>query len=146
MNWERTSTEGQLAGVVGIVFGIISLIVAFIPCIGIIALFPGLLAIVFSITSIVQASRGNGSRGLGIAALLVSLLSILIAVIWLVIIGGGSILLSRALKDISWFNQSVEYKYQVQTDTVTIDTLTSYQVQTQGVLEPGAGADEPAGQ
>ncbi len=89
MNVEVKTTAGQAMGIVGIVLAVISLILAFIPCIGFVALLPAALALIFSIISIIQASNGYGSKGLGIGALIVSVISIFIALIWLTIIGGG---------------------------------------------------------
>lgn len=91
-------------GIIGIVLGIISLIVAFIPCVGIVAFFPGVLAIVFSIISIVQASNGNGKKGLGIAALIISIVSVVIAAVWIVIISGTAIFADEV------FNKSGKYE------------------------------------
>lgn len=104
MDYPRTSTEGQVMGIIGIVLGIISLIVAFIPCVGIVAFFPGVLAIVFSIISIVQASNGNGKKGLGIAALIISIVSVVIAAVWIVIISGTAIFADEV------FNKSGKYE------------------------------------
>jgi hypothetical protein len=95
----RRSTEGQVMGIIGIVMGIISLIVAFIPCVGIVAFLPGGLAIIFSIISIVQASRGNGTKSLGIISLIVSILAILLAAAWLMLFSGFSFIANEALKD-----------------------------------------------
>jgi hypothetical protein len=104
MDYPRTSTEGQVMGIIGIVLGILSLIVAFIPCVGIVAFFPGVLAIVFSIISIVQASNGNGKKGLGIAALVISIVSVVIAVVWIVVISGTAIFADEV------FNKSGKYE------------------------------------
>lgn len=86
-------------GIIGIVMGIISLIVAFIPCVGVVAFLPGGLAIIFSIISIVQASRGNGAKSLGIISLVVSSLAIILAAAWLMIFSGLSTITDSALKD-----------------------------------------------
>ncbi|MDX9769001.1 MAG: hypothetical protein RBT19_01465 [Tenuifilaceae bacterium] len=95
----RKSTEGQVMGIIGIVMGIISLIVAFIPCVGIVAFLPGGLAIIFSIISIVQASRGNGSKSLGIISLVVSALAIVLAAAWLMIFSGLNTITDRAIRN-----------------------------------------------
>lgn len=99
MEQVKTTTEGQVMGIIGIVLGVISLIVAFIPCVGVVAFLPGTLAIIFSVISIVQASRGNGSKGLGIVSLVVSCLAILLAALWLSIFSGVSMVASEAFKD-----------------------------------------------
>jgi hypothetical protein len=99
MEPNRRTTEGQVTGIIGIVLGVISLIVAFIPCVGVVAFLPGGLAIIFSIISIVQATRGNGSKGLGIVSLVVSSLAILLAVAWLMLFSGVSLIANEAIND-----------------------------------------------
>lgn len=76
-------------GIVGIILAVISLTLVFIPCIGFIGLLPAALALIFSIISIIQATNGYGSKGLGIGAMVVSLISIFLASVWLTFIGGG---------------------------------------------------------
>lgn len=98
MNVEVKTTAGQAMGIIGIVLAVISLILAFIPCIGVVALLPGVLALCFSIISIVQAANGYGSKSLGIGALIVSLISVLIAAIWLAVFGGTIMFSDKALK------------------------------------------------
>jgi hypothetical protein len=95
----KKSTEGQVAGIIGIVLAIIALIVAFIPCVGAVAFIPGGLALIFSIISIIQASRGSGSKSLGIISMIVSFIAIIIAAIWLVVFGGLSVIANKALND-----------------------------------------------
>jgi flagellar motility protein MotE (MotC chaperone) len=99
MEPNRKTTEGQVMGIIGIVMGVISLIVAFIPCVGIVAFLPGGLAIIFSIISIVQATKGNGAKGLGIASLVVSSLAILLAATWLIVFSGVSMIANEAINE-----------------------------------------------
>jgi hypothetical protein len=75
----RSSTAGQGLGVAGFVIGLIALILAIIPCLGVFALAPGILALLFSIIAYSQASRANTSRGLIISALIISILATSIA-------------------------------------------------------------------
>jgi len=82
------SNAGHALGVAGLVLGILSLFLAFIPCIGIIAIGPGVVAIVLSIVGLVQANKNNGAVGINIAAIVVSGLGTLIACIWLFVIVG----------------------------------------------------------
>lgn len=86
-------------GIIGIVMGVISLIVAFIPCVGVVAFLPGGLAIIFSVISIVQATKGNGAKGLGIVSLVVSSLAILLAATWLMVFSGVSMIANEAIND-----------------------------------------------
>lgn len=99
MNVETKTTAGQAMGIIGIVLAVISLILAFIPCIGVVAFLPGALALVFSIISIVQAANGYGSKSLGIGALIVSLISILLAAVWLAVFSGTMMLADKAIRN-----------------------------------------------
>ena len=95
----KKSTEGQVTGIIGIVMGVISLIVAFIPCVGIVAFVPGGIAIVFSIISIVQANRGNGAKALGIVSLVVSSIAVIIAAAWLMLFSGLTTIANKAINN-----------------------------------------------
>jgi uncharacterized membrane protein len=84
MEEQYKTNAGQGFGITGLVVGIIALIVSFIPCIGLLALLPALIAIVFSIVALTQANRGQGAKGLIIAAIVVSSLAFLVSVGWAV--------------------------------------------------------------
>jgi len=105
MNQERTSTAGQVMGIIGIVLGVISLIVAFIPCVGVVAFIPGILALIFGIVSIAQASSDNGSKGLGIGALIISIIAIIVAALWLMIFSGASVIADKFINNSDQFEK-----------------------------------------
>jgi len=73
------TNAGQGLGIAGFVLGLIALIISFIPCLGMYALVPGIIAIILSAIGFSQASKGNGAKGLIIAALVVSILGTIIA-------------------------------------------------------------------
>jgi hypothetical protein len=75
----RGSGAGQGFGTAGFVIGLIALIISFIPCLGMYAFVPGIIALIFSIVALTQASRANASRGLIIAALVISSVATVIA-------------------------------------------------------------------
>ena len=77
------SNAGQTLGIIGLVLGILTLFIGFIPCIGFIAFIPGVIAIILSAIGLSQANRENGARGLNIGAMIVSIIGILVASIWL---------------------------------------------------------------
>lgn len=84
---EETKTDaGQGLGIAGFVLGILALILAFIPCIGILALIPGIIGITLSAIALTQANSGNGSKGLIIAALIISILATAVGTIWPLVI------------------------------------------------------------
>lgn len=80
------TNAGQGLGVAGFILGIIGLIVALIPCVGLLALILSITGIVLSAVALNQSSRGNGQKGLIMAALVISILATLLAVSWNVFI------------------------------------------------------------
>ena len=77
---QTTSNAGKGFGIAGLVLGLIALIFSFIPCLGMYAIFPGVLAIILAAVALMQANKGNGPKGLIIAALIVSLIGTAVAV------------------------------------------------------------------
>lgn len=129
MNVEVKTTAGQAMGIIGIVLAVISLILAFIPCVGIVAFLPAGLALIFSVISIVQASNGYGSRSLGIGALIVSLLSILLAAVWLMVFSGTLVIADKTIKNADKielfgkeFEKSIKEEFGDESINIDIDT------------------------
>lgn len=84
---EKKSNAGLGLGIAGLVLGIIALIISFIPCLGVYAVIPGAIAIVLSIIGFSQAKKANASKGLIIAALVISILGTTIAIVWGLVLG-----------------------------------------------------------
>lgn len=87
---EKKSNAGQGLGIAGLVLGIIALLISFIPCVGLFALVPGAIAIVLSAIALMQAKKANASKGLIIAALVISILGTSIAAIWGLVLGSAA--------------------------------------------------------
>ena len=83
---KTTSNAGQGFGITALVLGIIALLTAPIPCVGILAVIPGILGIIFAIVALVQASQGHGAKGLIITALVISILGTSISTVWVLVI------------------------------------------------------------
>src|SRR6056297_3318303 len=79
MEENKTSNAGQGLGIAGLVLGIIALIISFIPCLGVWAILPGIVAIVLSAIGFSQANKANAAKGLVIAALIISIIGTAIA-------------------------------------------------------------------
>ncbi len=87
MEQEHTNA-GQTLGIIGLVLGILTFMIGFIPCVGIVAIIPGIFAIILSAIGLNQAKRDNGARGINIAALVVSIIGVLVASLWLIFVVG----------------------------------------------------------
>lgn len=79
MEENRNSNAGQGLGIAGLVLGIIALIISFIPCLGMYALAPGVIAVILSAIGFSQASKVNAKKGLLTAALIISIIGTSIA-------------------------------------------------------------------
>lgn len=81
MEQQQTNTNaGQGLGIAGLVIGIISFVLAFIPCVGVIAVIPGILAVVLSAIGLSQAQKAKSPKGLMIGGLVVAVIALLISI------------------------------------------------------------------
>ena len=78
---EQKTSAGQGLGVAGLVIGILAVILALIPCIGWIAIIPGVIALALTLVAFSQANKGNGSKGVIIGALVISIIATSIGLI-----------------------------------------------------------------
>lgn len=76
---EHRTTAGQGLGIAGLVLGILAIPMGIIPCTFYIGIVFGIIGIVLSLVALSQANRGNGPRGLIIAALACSIVGLIFA-------------------------------------------------------------------
>jgi thiol:disulfide interchange protein len=69
----------QNLGVAALITAIITFVLAVIPCVGIIAIIPGIIAIVLASVGLSQASRSNSPRGVLLAGLIIAVVASLIS-------------------------------------------------------------------
>ncbi|NOY38513.1 MAG: hypothetical protein GXO83_13185 [Chlorobi bacterium] len=112
MENEPKNTAGQGFGIAALVLGIIALLIAFIPCIGMLALIPGVIGIVFAIVGLNQAAQANAAKGLVVAALVISILGTTIAVVWVFALSSSSFMIKNNLEKITReFNKEFSKEY-----------------------------------
>lgn len=70
---------GQNLGVAALITAIVTFVIAVIPCVGIIAMIPGIIAIVLASVGLSQASRSGAPRGVLIAGLIIGAVATLIS-------------------------------------------------------------------
>ncbi|MBS0011064.1 MAG: DUF4190 domain-containing protein [Bacteroidales bacterium] len=87
---ENVRNTGNGMGVAALIMGIISLVVAFIPCLGLLAFFTAVVAIVLGAIGISQAGRSDSPRGMQIGGLVTGALALLISVAQMVFFAGFS--------------------------------------------------------
>ena len=96
----KQTTAGQTLNILGIVLGIIAFVISLVPCVGFIAIVPGVIGIVLSAIGLDQARRSNGQKGLGYAALAISIAATVIAMLWLFLTGGLAYIGSEIEKNV----------------------------------------------
>ncbi|HEY5470082.1 MAG TPA: DUF4190 domain-containing protein [Bacteroidales bacterium] len=79
-NNPRQNYTGQNLGVAALITAIITFVLAVIPCVGLIAIIPGIIALVLAFVGLSQASRNNSPKGLLIAGLIIAILATLISI------------------------------------------------------------------
>jgi predicted PurR-regulated permease PerM len=76
---EVRNNSGQSLGIAALITAIITFVFSVIPCIGVIAIIPGIISIVLASVGLSQAARNNGPRGLLLAGLIIGIIASLIA-------------------------------------------------------------------
>ncbi len=79
MEENKITNAGQGLGVAGFVLSLIAFFISVIPVIGVWALIPGIIAIIFCAVAFSQAKRTNSRKGLFTAGLIISILVLFIA-------------------------------------------------------------------
>ena len=73
------NNTGQNLGIAALITAIITFVLAVIPCVGLIAIIPGIIAIVLASVGLSQAARNNSPRGVLVAGLIIAILASLIS-------------------------------------------------------------------
>ncbi|MGE0090202.1 MAG: hypothetical protein AB7S50_12100 [Bacteroidales bacterium] len=81
----RTSKTAQGLGIAGFVLALIAIFLSFIPIVGIAAIIPAIIAIVFTAIAISKTVRHDQIRGLIIAGLIISIIAFSISVSQIII-------------------------------------------------------------
>lgn len=87
---ENTKNTGHGMGVAALIIGVLSLIVAFIPCLGLMASFTAIVAVVLGAIGISQASRAESPKGLALGGLITGAVALLISIAQIVFFAGFS--------------------------------------------------------
>jgi hypothetical protein len=79
---EQRSNAGQGLGIAGLVLGIMAIPMGIIPCTFYLGILFGIVGLVLSIVALTQAHRGQGPKGLIIAAMICSVIGFSFASVW----------------------------------------------------------------
>lgn len=87
-------------GVASLVLGILALIVAWVPCVGVYALLFSVIGLILGAIGMVKAKKTGEGKGLSIAGFVCNVVATAIAIYWCVIIGGAAVAANDISNDI----------------------------------------------
>jgi hypothetical protein len=76
---ETKNNTGQNLGIAALITAIITFVLAVIPCVGLIAIIPGIIAIVLASVGLSNAARNDSPRGVLLAGLVIAIVASLIS-------------------------------------------------------------------
>jgi hypothetical protein len=76
---EVKNNSGQNLGIAALITAVITFVLAVIPCVGLIAIIPGIIAIILASVGLSQAGRNNSPRGVLIAGLIIAIIASMIS-------------------------------------------------------------------
>jgi hypothetical protein len=77
---ELKNNSGQNLGIAALITAIITFVLAVIPCVGLIAIIPGIIAIIVASVGLSQAARNDSPRGILIAGLIIGIIASMISI------------------------------------------------------------------
>ncbi len=77
-------------GVASLVLGIVSIVFCWIPCVGNFAFLPGVLGIILGGCGIHVAKKKNEGKGVAIAGLVLSIISVLFSLFWIFVFSAAA--------------------------------------------------------
>jgi hypothetical protein len=84
---EIRNSSGQNLGIAALITAVITFVIAVIPCVGLIAIIPGIIAIILAAVGLSQAARYNAPRGVLIAGLIIAVIASMISFSQIFVVG-----------------------------------------------------------
>jgi len=84
---EVRNNTGQNLGIAALITAVITFVLAVIPCIGLIAIIPGIIAIILAAVGLSHAARNNSPRGVLIAGLIIAIIASMISFSQIFVVG-----------------------------------------------------------
>ena len=131
----KENKNGSSSGIVSLVCGILALFVAFVPCVGILAIPLEALAIVFGIISIIKANENNSSMGMAIAGVVTAIVALILSVAWIVVIGRGVNEAKTNIGDDILNNLKNNFEWRLETDEAVFEGTDSTMARLGAILD-----------
>lgn len=111
---EAKNNSGQNLGIAALITAIITFVLAVIPCVGLIAIIPGIIAIVLAAVGLNQAQRNDSPRGVILAGLIIAVIATMISFSQYFVAGK----LTEKIKSDNWTEKVEEIVNDVQDNVV----------------------------
>jgi hypothetical protein len=76
---EVRNNSGQNLGIAALITAVITFVLAVIPCVGLVAIIPGIIAIILASVGLSQANRNNTPHGVAVAGLIIAIIASMIS-------------------------------------------------------------------
>ena len=125
--------NGKASGIVSLVCGILALLLAFVPCVGMFAIPIEAVALVFGIISIVKAEKTKSPIGMAVAGLITSIVAFILSIAWIVVIGRT---VSKELNPDDFVrNFKNNFEWRIETDEEIFEGTDSTMVRLGAILD-----------
>src|SRR5512133_951803 len=84
---EVRNNSGQNLGIAALITAVITFVLAVIPCVGLIAIIPGIIAIILAAVGLSHATRNDSPRGVLIAGLIIAIIASMISFSQIFVVG-----------------------------------------------------------
>ena len=84
---EVRNNSGQNLGIAALITAVITFVLAVIPCVGLIAIIPGIIAIILASVGLSQAARNESPRGVLLAGLIIAVIAAMISLSQIFVVG-----------------------------------------------------------
>jgi phosphate/sulfate permease len=83
----NNNNSGQNLGIAALITAVITFVLAVIPCVGLIAIIPGIIAIILAAVGLSQAARYSSPRGVLLAGLIIAIIAVMISFSQIFVVG-----------------------------------------------------------
>jgi hypothetical protein len=83
----NSGNSGQNLGTAALITAVITFVLAVIPCVGLIAIIPGIIAVILASVGLSQAARNDSPRGVLLAGLIIAIIASMISFSQIFVVG-----------------------------------------------------------
>lgn len=88
-------------GVASLVLGILALVIAWVPCVGVYALIFSILGVILGLCGMSKAKKTGEGKGISIAGFVCNAVATAIAIWWFMVVGAAVSATDKAIKEVS---------------------------------------------